>query len=423
MDRPWQTDLWFTSPWNFDPPVRDSLAFALHPKLHDVTLRDGEQQAGIVFTKDDKIRIAEALVEVGVHRLEAGMPVVSDSDAKAIREIVKRLESTDTQVFSFARCMVEDVKRSVDTGVKGIVMEVPSSTHIIERAYRWEPARAIATSVEATRFARDHGLYVVFFPIDFTRAPLDWVLPMLKQVAAEGHMDALTIVDTFGGLAPHTVPYLIRRLRQVFPETPFEVHFHDDYGMGVANTLMAMAAGCQVAHTSVTGIGERAGNCAYEELALAMKTLYDVDLGLNTGQFVETSRLVQELARVRVPANRCVVGDGLFDIESGIIVSWLRNCGADFPTELSPYCAELVGNRPPRAVLGKGSGIDSIALFLEQLEINATESQKSELLAAVKEKSLREKRLVTPEEFRSMAMEAISPRTGNPGGAADPADI
>lgn len=409
MHQPWQTDMWFTSPWNFADDVRARITFDPHPSLHDVTLRDGEQQAGIIFTKDDKIRIAEALAEVGMHRLEAGMQVVSKSDAQAIGEIVRRLEKSKTQVFSFARCMVEDVKRSLDTGVKGIIMEVPSSTHIIERAYRWEPAKAIATSIEATRFARDNGLYVVFFPIDFSRAPLDWVLTMLKRVASEGHMDALTIVDTFGGLAPHTVPYLVRRMRQVFPDTPFEVHFHDDFGMGVANTLMAMAAGCQVAHTSVTGIGERAGNCAYEELALAMKTMYDVDLGLKTDKFVQVSRLVQQLAAVRMPANRCVVGENLFDIESGIIVSWLRNCGAEFPTELAPFRPELVGNTPVRAVLGKGSGIDSIAFFLDQMGIQATPQQMMALLAEVKERSLREKRLLPPEEFREMVRSLLAP--------------
>lgn len=406
MRKPWQTDMWFTSPWNFDEDVRARIAFDPHPSLHDVTLRDGEQQAGVVFNKDDKIRIAEALAEVGVQRLEAGMPVVSKSDEEAIREIAKRLEKSNTRVFSFARCMVEDVKRSVDTGVKGIVMEVPSSTHIIERAYRWAPDKAIETSIEATRFAKNNGLYVVFFPIDFSRAPLDWVLPMLKRVATEGHMDALTLVDTFGGLAPHTVPFLISRMREVFPDTPFEVHFHDDFGMGVANTLLAMAAGCKVAHTSVTGIGERAGNCAYEELALAMKTMYDVDLGLKTEKFVGVSRLVQKLAGVRVPGNRCVVGENLFDIESGIIVSWLRNCGAEFPTELVPFRPELVGNTPPRAVLGKGSGIDSIALFLDQMGIQASQEQMTALLAKVKERSLHGKRLVSLEEFQAMAHKA-----------------
>ncbi len=405
MSQPWNTDMWFTSPWNFDPEVRRDVHFDPHPRLHDVTLRDGEQQAGVVFSKDDKIRIAEALAEAGAHRLEAGMPVVSKSDEAAIREIVRRLEKSKTQVFSFARCMVEDVKRSLDTGVKGIVMEVPSSTHIIERAYRWDLEKAIQTSVAATRFAKENGLYVVFFPIDFSRAPLDWVLGLLKRVATEGHMDALAIVDTFGGLAPHTVPYLIGRMRQVFPATPFEVHFHDDFGMAVANTLLALASGCQVAHTSVTGIGERAGNCAYEELALAMKTLYDVDLGLKTERFVEISRLVQRLAGVRVPANRCVVGEQLFDIESGIIVSWLRNCGKQFPTELSPYRPELVGGSGPRAVLGKGSGIDSIAYFLEQIGVDATPDAMLQLLNDVKERSLQQKRLITLQEFREMAVE------------------
>ena len=403
MSEPWNTEMWFTSPWNFDGEVRKQVKFDPHPRFHDVTLRDGEQQAGVVFSKDDKVRIAEALAEVGIHRIEAGMPVVSKSDEAAIREIVKRLEGSNTQVFSFARCMADDVKRSLDTGVKGIVMEVPSSTHIIERAYKWDLNKAIDTSVKATQFAKENGLYVVFFPIDFSRAPLEWVLDMLKKVATEGHMDALAIVDTFGGLAPHTVAHLIKKMREVFPDTPFEPHFHDDYGMGVANTLLAMAAGCQVAHTSISGLGERAGNCAYEELALAMKTMYDVDVGLNTEKFVEVSRLTLQIAGVKVAPNRCVVGEELYDIESGIIVSWLKNAGKDFPTELVPFRAGLVGQREPRPVIGKGSGIDSIAWFLEEIGIKASQEEMMALLQDVKEKSLGEKRLLSLDEFKALA--------------------
>ncbi len=403
MSEPWNTEMWFTSPWNFDKEVRDTIKFDPNPKIHDVSLRDGEQQTGIVFNKDDKVRIAEALAEVGVHRIEAGMPVVSKQDEAAIREIVKRLEGSKTEVFSFARCMADDVKRSLDTGVKGIVMEVPSSTHIIERAYRWDLAKAIDTSVKATQFAKENGLYVVFFPIDFSRAPLDWVLDLLKKVADEGHMDALAIVDTFGVLNPHTVPFLIRKMREVFPDTPFEPHFHDDYGMGVANTLMAMAEGCQVAQTSVSGIGERAGNCAYEELALAMQTMYDVDMGLKTEKFVEVSRLVQELAQIQVAPNRCVVGEKLYDIESGIIVSWLKNAGKEWPTELVPFRAELVGQTAPKPVIGKGSGIDTIVWLLEELNIKATQEEMMALLNDVKEKALAEKRLLTMDEFKALA--------------------
>ena len=138
---PWKTDQWFVSPWNFESAVRDQLHFPKQIKFHDITLRDGEQQTGVIFTKDDKIRIAEALAEAGVQRIEAGMPVVSPSDTSAIKEIVKR--NLGPQIFAFSRCMVDDVKRAVDCGVSGIVMEVPSSTHIIEYAYKWPLEKAI----------------------------------------------------------------------------------------------------------------------------------------------------------------------------------------------------------------------------------------------------------------------------------------
>src|SRR5574337_1831310 len=120
MSTPWSTDRWFTSPHNFSQEVRSQMKFPKAITFHDVTLRDGEQQAGIVFTRDDKIRIAEKLAEAGVHRIEAGLPTVSKADEEAIREIVKR--NLGPQIFAFSRCMVSDVQRCVDTGVKGVVV-------------------------------------------------------------------------------------------------------------------------------------------------------------------------------------------------------------------------------------------------------------------------------------------------------------
>jgi isopropylmalate/homocitrate/citramalate synthase len=130
---PWHTDRWFTSPWNYLDEVMQGSQFPKRVKFHDVCLRDGEQQAGVEFTPEEKVRLATMLAEAGVHRIEAGMPAVSPMDAKAIKAIVKK--NLPAEIFAFSRCMKEDVKRSVDTGVKGIVMEVPSSEHIIEHAY------------------------------------------------------------------------------------------------------------------------------------------------------------------------------------------------------------------------------------------------------------------------------------------------
>src|SRR3990167_290971 len=122
---PWKSKNWYVSQWNYENEVTKDFKFAKNIKVHDITLRDGEQQTGIIMTKDDKIRIAEGLAEAGVHRIEAGMPIVSPSDAEAIKEIVKR--NLGPQIFAFSRCMKEDVQRAIDTGVNGVVMEIPSS--------------------------------------------------------------------------------------------------------------------------------------------------------------------------------------------------------------------------------------------------------------------------------------------------------
>ena len=141
MSTPWKTNDWYTSPWNFQEEVRQQLNFPKNIKLHDVTLRDGEQQAGAVFTKDDKIRLAEMLAEAGIHRIEAGMPAVTKQDADAIAEMVKR--ELPCEIFAFARCMKADVQRAADLGVDGIVVEIPSSGHLIKHAYQWELQKAI----------------------------------------------------------------------------------------------------------------------------------------------------------------------------------------------------------------------------------------------------------------------------------------
>src|SRR5579884_1091358 len=292
-NEPWKTDKWHTSPWNFAPEVVAGLQFPKQVKIHDITLRDGEQQTGVIFTKDDKIRIAEGLAEAGVHRIEAGMPVVSPSDTAAIKEIVKR--NLGPQVFAFSRCMVDDVKRAVDCGVSGIVMEVPSSTHIIEYAYKWQLEKAIDLSIESTAYAHSQGLEVVFFPIDFSRAEMKWVLDLITRVANEGHMDALALVETFGVLAPHAMQYLVREAKKRIDKR-LEAHFHMDFGMGIANTIMALAEGVEVVHSTVLGLGERAGNVPLEETDMALLTLYGVDTGIKHEKLYKLAHMVKELS-------------------------------------------------------------------------------------------------------------------------------
>ena len=326
-------------------------------------MRDGEQQTGVILSKDEKIRIAEGLAEAGVHRIEAGMPIVSPSDNEAIKEIVKR--NLGPQIFSFARCMKEDVKRAIDTGVNGVVMEIPSSKHMVELAYRWPMEKAIETSIEATKFAHDNGLEVVFFPIDFSRAELKWAIDLIEKVGQGRPHGRAGAGRHLRRLSPHAMKYFVTQVQSRIKKR-LEAHFHQDFGMGVANTIMALSLGVEVMHTTVLGIGERSGNAPMEDVVMALKTMYGVDVGIDTTKLTPLANLVQRLTGVVVPTNKAIVGSGLYQIESGIIASWFKNCGEKYATELFPIRWSAVGQPPAEVVMGKGSGIDSVNMWLQR---------------------------------------------------------
>lgn len=410
---PWKTDRWFTSPWNHDEEVASGYAFPDEIQIHDVTLRDGEQQSGVVFTMDEKIRIAESLAEAGVHRIEAGLPAVSAEDEKAVRAIAAR--GLPSEVYAFSRCMVDDAKRAVDCGVSGVVMEIPSSRHLIELGYRWSVERAIDLSVEATNYAHEQGLKVAFFPIDATRADMADYLDLMERVARDGHMDSFVLVDTFGVLAPHAVQRFAQVTRDRL-QVPLETHFHMDYSLGVANSLLAAAAGATTIQTTVAGLGERAGNTPMEETVLALLTLYNRDIGIKTEKLTALAHMVGEISGVRQPSNRPVTGDRLFDIESGIIATWFRNARDTDVTEAVPFLPSLVGQSGPAIVYGKGSGIDSVAEALEQLGLEADEAQRLEILEELKVAAIRRHELLTLSEVEAVARDVLGQGTSAQGG-------
>lgn len=404
---PWKTDDYFVSPWNYQPEVVDGYTRPARVSVHDVTLRDGEQQAGVVFTPDDKMRIAEALAEAGVDRIEAGLPAVSPADMEAVRRIASA--GLPSRIFAFSRCMVSDVELALEAGVDGIVMEVPSSRHIIELAYRWPYERAIAATVESTRFAHEHGLEVVFFPIDSTRADINEFLDLIQTIERDGHMDGLVLVDTFGVLNPGAASYMVKKVKERITK-PLETHFHMDFGLGVANTLAAVSQGVGTVQVSVTGIGERSGNVPLEDAVLALDLLYGVKSGIDFSKLYGLSKLVRELAGLPVPPNRGIVGDRIFDVESGIITTWVKNVGQEHLTEAFPFRPEFVGQSGPSIVLGKGSGLDSVQIWLERLGLPmATEEHAMEILQEVKAASLKKKGLLDEDEFRAI-VERVSGR-------------
>ncbi len=407
MSTPWKTDNWFVSSWNYLEEVTKDFHPPKKVKIHDITLRDGEQQAGVIFTKDDKIRIAEKLAEAGVHRIEAGMPAVSPRDEAAIKEIVKR--NLKSEIFCFCRCVVDDVKRAADCGVKGIVIEIPASAHLIEQAYKWPLEKAIDLSIKATAFAKEKGLYTVFFTIDGTRTDLKWLLDLVDRVAREGHMDAFTLVDTFGVLSPQAASYFAKKVKERVSK-PLEIHFHSDFGLGVANTIMAVLSGAEVIHSTVTGIGERAGNAPMEETVLALLTMYGIDVGIDYGKLNELSKLVQTLSRTQVPSNRPFIGEGAYTIESGIVTGWFKNAFGKNPTTVFPVHPEFVGHEAPKILMGKKSGVDNIEIWAKKLGIQLSEEETLAVLQGVKLKSHDLKRVLDENEFKKIVQKVKTGR-------------
>ena len=404
--RLWKTPCWFVSHYNFSSGARRGLSFPKRLQVHDITLRDGEQQAGIVIRKDEKVRVARALSEAGVDRIEAGMPAVSKEDADAVKAIAH--ERLSSKIFSFARCAKSDVDLGLKADVDGLVMEVPSSDHIIKYAYGWPEQKAIDLSVEATSYAHEHGLYVTFFTIDSSRASFKSFWKLINSVATQGHMDSLTIVDTFGVCSPQEFASLVRNIKKRVRK-PLEVHCHNDFGLAVANTIAGVAEGAEVVHTTVNGIGERMGNASLEQTVMSLKLLYGVKSGIKLEKLRSLSKLVEEVSGQKVPLNTPVVGDNIFKTESGIITGWWSKLEPqNMPLEMFPFLPELVGHDPVGILLGKKSGKDSIHYMAKKLGLTIPESAVDMILEKMKTTAEENKRVLTQEEFLRIVTNATS---------------
>ena len=394
---------WWVSPCNYDPEVLSKLEFPEKIEILDTTLRDGEQQPSIILTKDEKVRFALELAEAGVHRIEAGTPAALKEDADAIREICAEIKrrGLKSKVYCFVRCMKQDVQLAKDCGVDGIITEMMGSEHLLKYGKKWEYQRAVDVSVEASNFAHELGLQVSFFPADGSRADLDYLLNFIGEVNEKGHIDSVTLVDTFGVLSPEGAAHRVHAIRKRFPGLPVECHFHDDFGLGVATTLAGLAAGASVAHVTVAGIGERSGSAQLEAVVMALKCLYGIDVGIKTEKFKALAESLEEMTRVPIHPIRPIVGDKIFQWETGLPSSLWENAKNVDPLIMLPYSWTLTGHRMPRLLLGKKSGKDNVRVWLENAHrsTDLSKEQMSQLLTAIKEKSYAVKRDLTMDEF------------------------
>jgi methanogen homocitrate synthase len=401
---PWIGSMWISSRYNFDPEVRAGLSLPGRVQLYDVTLRDGEQMPGVVFRREDKVRIAQVLDEIGVHRLEAGMPAVSDEDFEAAREIAHL--GLEAKTVAFCRARKSDVDLALKCDVWGALIEVPSSDTLIHHGFQWSRERIMAAALEATGYAKEHGLHVTFFPYDTTRADPEYLRTLVTRVVNESKVDAIACVDTFGCASPQAIAQLVKKVRG-WVNVPIEIHCHNDMGLATANALAAVTAGAEVVHTNLCGIGERAGGAATEEVAVALKILYGVDLNLRYEHFYKAGQIIQEATGFKLWPGKPVVGENAFGYEAGIPVMFLKNMKPiNALKEAYSYLPEFVGNKIVVAY-GKKSGGNSVEWRLDELGLKATEEQTQRILKRIKEKSITLKRALKENEVDQIIREEM----------------
>ena len=390
---PWKTDSYWVSHCQFLPEVRDQLQLPPKVEFHDSTLRDGEQSPGIVFSVAQKVEIARMLDAAGFQYIEAGFPPVSKADRDAISEIVSL--GLKAKITCLARARTEDIQMAVDCGVWGAILEVPGSQVRLKYQFGWSEDDVIKKTVLATALAKEKGLAAIPFIMDSARADLPFLIRLINTVEKEASADKVALVDTSGCATPRGWYYLVSKVRQS-TDLPIEAHCHNDFGMGVANSLAAIEAGAVSVSGTLSGLGQRAGNAALEEVIWAVTALYGLPTGIDFPKLHEVAIRVQQLSGWSFPPNKPVIGRNIFTWEAGIPTAALRRN----PHTVEPFQPEIFGRRHD-ILLGKKAGKANVEFKLEELGLpRPNEAASDKLLEMVKAESVKLQRSLTDEEFK-----------------------
>jgi isopropylmalate/homocitrate/citramalate synthase len=362
--------------------------------LDDTTLRDGEQTVGVVLDPEQKLEIARLLDELGVDRIEAGFPRVSQDDWDAVKLVSSA--GLRAQVWGFSRAVPADLEALVELGVGASVIESPISDLKLN-AIGVDREKMLDRITSAMRFAADHGILAAFFGVDSTRAEPDFYERVYKS-AVEAGASEVVVVDTLGIASPEAVAELVgKTVGWVGRDVPVHFHGHNDFGLATASAVAAVRAGARWIHGTINGMGERAGNANLGETALTLRALYGVESNLRLDRIRDVSHAVQKLSGYELEPWKPVTGDTLFRRESGAVASQFHD-----PPSIEPYSSELV-SAERGIVLGKKSGLDSIRIKAEELGLDVPEERRADLLAKVKGLGTRKRGLVTDDEFRDLA--------------------
>lgn len=401
-----QADQWWVSPFNRIAETWPESA-STEAYIYDVTLRDGEQLPGVAFTEDERVRIGVALAELGVARIETGLPIISESVFKATKRLAAM--NLPAQFVPQCRADMEDVQRTAETETGALVIVHTINPLHCQHVFGLDEEALIGKLVQACHYAKTQGLHVSFMASDVFRCELEYILRVYQTVAQQAKPDVMVITDTVGCATPWAVEFITQQIQQVVPLIPLEYHGHNDFGMATATAVAAVRAGAKGVQTSFNGLGERTGNAPTEEVVAALEIALGVSTGIKLDKLLAVSELIQDISQVPVQANKPVVGRDIFATEShivGLIQDKMKQ-QLGINTGMFAFSPELFGHGEIRYLLGKGSGPTSINKTAERLGLELTSDQMARVLELVKEESRLRKSTISDITFRDLVRKII----------------
>ncbi len=387
----------FPSPYNF--------AAFNHPSnseyiIHESTLREGEQTPGVVFSIEDKKRIAEKLDEVGIQQIEAGFPVVSEKQRKGVKALVKM--NLNAEIICFSRAKQRDIDAVAETGADGIVVSFSiSQYHRKYKFHKMSKEKYLNELAHWISYAKNYGLFVVYGAEDSTRESDLNFLKKAFKTAEEAGADRARVVDTLGCVRPSGMTYLVREIRNVI-DIPIEVHCHNDMGLALANSLAAIEAGATTISASVNGIGERSGIASTEEVITALNVLFGINQ-FDMSKLTELSKLVENITGVNIAVNKPIIGENACTHGSGI-----HQHGVFMnPVTYESFHPKLIGRRR-RVYIDELCGTHGVLYIAErELGMNISKDTAQKVLSRIKTSYSHGARrsAYTPSELKRLIIE------------------
>ncbi len=355
----------------------------------DTTLRDGQQAAGVAFSIDEKVRIACLLAEIGVREIEVGIPAMGPIEKQAIGRIIKK--GLGVRLIGWNRAIKEDINASIDCGLNSVAISLPVSNAHIRYKLNKTKRYILEQLKRAIGYAKKHKLFVIVGAEDASRADFDFLIKYTQVLESEG-ADRFRFCDTVGVAEPLGLFNKIIRLKDIL-KIDLEMHAHNDFGLATANTLTAVCAGASFVDTTVLGLGERAGNAALEEVAMALLKIYGISLGIDLKGLPKIAQFVSKAAHRVIPEGKPIIGKACFLHESGIHQDGIIK----YPATYEPFNPALIGTEN-KLVIGKSSGRAVIKHLLRNFGVDAREDTIVNILNTVRKRSLSHKRYFSDKE-------------------------